>query len=314
MMSGKLGVRILIVLLLAGAASLMALGGHTNSAQAGVFELILTDPSCSGATISFYYDGLPSHHANLLLQPDEFRIQIQNHTCYDDGCWPTPLGEYWQTAPAAFGWITVPVSWAVPVAPGTGVEVIVGQYDVSFEVAEPTLRWQELRAFWVCGGDTGSPVTTGHAPAGFLFHCASNGVMVSDGGVVVLQASLGQIAGPLSIATATGQHQLITSGGGASLWALSSNELQVHYNYNPDTTKLIVPATVCGTPTVGAPMTAAPGIPTGGTAGSARHVVQSGENLFRISLRYGVSMDAIAAVNGITNYALIYVGQVLIIP
>lgn len=44
------------------------------------------------------------------------------------------------------------------------------------------------------------------------------------------------------------------------------------------------------------------------------HVVQSGENLFRISLRYSVSMDAIAQANGLTNRNLIYVGQQLVIP
>lgn len=45
-----------------------------------------------------------------------------------------------------------------------------------------------------------------------------------------------------------------------------------------------------------------------------KHVVQAGENLFRIALRYGTTVDAIAKANGITNAALIYVGQVLTIP
>jgi uncharacterized protein YraI len=44
------------------------------------------------------------------------------------------------------------------------------------------------------------------------------------------------------------------------------------------------------------------------------HVVQAGENLFRISLNYGVNMYDVARLNGITNLALIYVGQVLLIP
>ncbi len=44
------------------------------------------------------------------------------------------------------------------------------------------------------------------------------------------------------------------------------------------------------------------------------HVVNTGQNLFRISLRYGVSMASIAAANGITNINLIYVGQKLYIP
>lgn len=44
------------------------------------------------------------------------------------------------------------------------------------------------------------------------------------------------------------------------------------------------------------------------------HVVQSGENLFRIALRYGVSVQALATINGITNPTMVYVGQTLVIP
>lgn len=45
-----------------------------------------------------------------------------------------------------------------------------------------------------------------------------------------------------------------------------------------------------------------------------KHTVQAGENLFRIALRYGTTVEAISKANGITNAALIYVGQVLTIP
>jgi len=44
------------------------------------------------------------------------------------------------------------------------------------------------------------------------------------------------------------------------------------------------------------------------------HVVQAGENLFRISLRYGLTTAEMAAANNITNPALIYVGQTLAVP
>jgi LysM repeat protein len=44
------------------------------------------------------------------------------------------------------------------------------------------------------------------------------------------------------------------------------------------------------------------------------YVVQRGDNLFRIALRNGLSTQALAEANGITNPALIYVGQRLIIP
>ncbi len=49
-----------------------------------------------------------------------------------------------------------------------------------------------------------------------------------------------------------------------------------------------------------------------GTPG--KHVVQAGENLYRIALRYGMTVEAIAKANGITNATLIYVGQILTIP
>jgi LysM repeat protein len=43
-------------------------------------------------------------------------------------------------------------------------------------------------------------------------------------------------------------------------------------------------------------------------------MVQPGENLFRISLHYGMSYEAVAAANGIINPDLISIGQRLIIP
>ena len=43
------------------------------------------------------------------------------------------------------------------------------------------------------------------------------------------------------------------------------------------------------------------------------HVVQPGENLFRIALRYNTTVEAVASANGIANPAMIYVGQVLVI-
>lgn len=44
------------------------------------------------------------------------------------------------------------------------------------------------------------------------------------------------------------------------------------------------------------------------------HTVVSGENLYRISLHYGVSMWRIAECNGILNLNYIRIGQVLCIP
>lgn len=44
------------------------------------------------------------------------------------------------------------------------------------------------------------------------------------------------------------------------------------------------------------------------------HIVQPGENLFRIALRYNTTVDALAEANHITNPWFIYVGQELRIP
>jgi putative chitinase len=58
------------------------------------------------------------------------------------------------------------------------------------------------------------------------------------------------------------------------------------------------------------PPTSGPGSPTG----ARTHVVVAGDTLSKIAQRYGVSMHAIAAANGIFNFNLIYRGQRLIIP
>jgi LysM repeat protein len=50
-------------------------------------------------------------------------------------------------------------------------------------------------------------------------------------------------------------------------------------------------------------------------AGGRVHVVKAGENLFRIALKYGVSLEAVAQANNIVApWYTIYVGQRLVIP
>jgi len=55
-------------------------------------------------------------------------------------------------------------------------------------------------------------------------------------------------------------------------------------------------------------------VPTTAPSREKTHVVQPGENLFRIALHYGMSYESVAAANGIVNPNLIYVGQALTIP
>ena len=65
-------------------------------------------------------------------------------------------------------------------------------------------------------------------------------------------------------------------------------------------------------PPTSAPTAAPP--PATGSGSEIVHIVQPGENLFRIGLHYGVDAATLAAYNGISDPTLIYVGQKIRIP
>ena len=69
-------------------------------------------------------------------------------------------------------------------------------------------------------------------------------------------------------------------------------------------TETAVPPTIAPTPTAEPTETAVP----------LTHIVAPGENLYRISLQYGLAWTEVAAANGITDPNSIVVGQTLIIP
>ncbi len=61
-----------------------------------------------------------------------------------------------------------------------------------------------------------------------------------------------------------------------------------------------------------APASAFP--PSATQSGNTCYTVQPGDNLYRISLRFGVSMYTLMRANGLTNPNYVYVGQVLCLP
>lgn len=71
--------------------------------------------------------------------------------------------------------------------------------------------------------------------------------------------------------------------------------------------------TPTSTPVPPAP-TASPVPSSSPQTGGIYHKVQWGENLFRIALRYGTTVDAIVAANNLPNRNSVQVGQVLLIP
>lgn len=65
-------------------------------------------------------------------------------------------------------------------------------------------------------------------------------------------------------------------------------------------------------PLVAAPVSASPASWSCGPG--VTYLVRPGDNLFRIALNHGTTMQAIASANGIYNYTLVYAGSVLQIP
>lgn len=59
---------------------------------------------------------------------------------------------------------------------------------------------------------------------------------------------------------------------------------------------------------------AAPGAEVVSETPTRRHVVRAGDNLYRIGLRYGVSLQSLIQANGLIDANLLRVGQVLVIP
>jgi len=95
---------------------------------------------------------------------------------------------------------------------------------------------------------------------------------------------------------------------------VSPTEAPTEAPTEPPPTETQPPATALPTLVPTTPPTTPAPTQTPPPTGEVTHVVQQGENLFRIALRYGTTVQAIANANGIANPALVCAGQVLTIP
>lgn len=159
-------------------------------------------------------------------------------------------------------------------------------------------------------------------------YCDETGVEVYTINPVDSQGTRAFSVSLTSVTQALGfdENTAIESAGGATLYALSSDELQVNafdpqgklyeFIFEPDRCEAGLTAglptrtirTPAATTTPDAPATV-PAI-TGGTV----HVVQFGENLFRIGLRYGVPFEELGLLNGIAPPYRIFPGDRIVIP
>lgn len=105
---------------------------------------------------------------------------------------------------------------------------------------------------------------------------------------------------------------------GETLYSISNtygvSQEEIAAANNITTSSLLTVGQVLIIPAPGTTQPGQPEQPIQPPPGEQVHVVQPGENLFRISLRYGKSVDEVAAYNGIANPHYIYPGQVIRIP
>ena len=103
---------------------------------------------------------------------------------------------------------------------------------------------------------------------------------------------------------------------GVTVQALASANNIYNYNLIHRGQVLVIPGT--GTPPASNPSDSSDSsdssAPSDSSSASSVHVVQRGENLYGIARRYGTTVQALAAANGISATSWIYTGQRLTIP
>jgi len=112
---------------------------------------------------------------------------------------------------------------------------------------------------------------------------------------------------------------------GADGWLVASPEWEPALATSPGESPTAMPPTAIAAPPTLAPTSPATStspLPTAAASqtaspepvGGATYVVQSGDNLYRIALRYGLSVDAILRINDLANPNLLHAGQVIFLP
>jgi LysM repeat protein len=163
----------------------------------------------------------------------------------------------------------------------TGVQIGAGVMPMATEVTKNEVDNAAGHIVYQVAQAPGNPARGSGMVASFVVRALADGGCPLQFGAVELRDAQGQ---PLPAPQQT--HGLVIVGTGGTVTALTPAPLP---------TRAPVPATT-------APQA------------QVHHTVQSGENLFRIALRYGTTVDAIVAANQLPDDSSIQVGQVLVIP
>jgi LysM repeat protein len=210
--------------------------------------------------------------------------------------------------------LETPLPMNVPQQPVGGVTVVPQAQSVE---ATPTLNISSGGAVDLSAGTPAPGATQENAPA------VQGTPQVPGPEVAGTQAPVAPTVQPTAMPTAqpapaTGGNQSYTVKTGDTLFSIgrlySVNPYAIAAANNIPYPYIIYPGQQLIIPTGGTTPPGPTPIPPQPGVCRYNHIVRLGENLFRISLAYGVPMSTIAAANGISNYNLIYAGQTLCIP
>ncbi len=140
----------------------------------------------------------------------------------------------------------------------------------------------------------------GPGAAFFSYKCGSSYISFFMQGSFILQASFSEIINPLSTALSTNQNQPIKLAGDVALWALKSDELQLHQIKDPDLTRFVLPSTICG-PLYTTSNSGGSSTGTGSSSAQALAVVQvtgPGQGIAYAQVASNGQVTAFAAVSG----------------
>lgn len=164
---------------------------------------------------------------------------------------------------------------------------------------------------------TSSSTTT----ASFLASCdTSGGILVQPIGGASFSINATQIAQGTAMAIANNQNFTISTTGNITVTGTPANAVNISasdgYNITIPASSCAQTVTVTTTTTYSSASAQAAQLSCSSVPADAvsTHVVNPGENLFRIGLRYGVHFTILASYNGIPDPTRIFVGQCIGIP
>lgn len=285
------------VVLVMMAAALLPLAGNVRPAQAALASAVLVSGDCARATVRVDYSGLTGYGGTNYI-----RVQAYNAAL---GLPAGGLGQVFSgPLTAAAGSLTLTVNLASNPGSGTVIALLVSQLEGSTfaSISDVSLSYTCVSAV-----PTSAPASAMLVQR--VIYCETR-VYDSPGGVPVGDNMIhyGQVWYVRSVPELdrTGRRWTAIDTTGPFLGYIPTDCID-----GGASAPVVTPTPWYYPPSYPAypGLPGVPGLPSG-----RYYIVQPGDNLFRISLRFGTTIATLAALNGIVDVSRIYVGQRLILP